>query len=86
MNKLDIDGREDLKLTYGIRVLGTTFRKRRENKVILLSFLLFGFFVNFLILVNYFVIGYGKMIKLSHGNPILKKIEKKVGEKNQRDQ
>jgi len=37
-------------------------------------------------LVNYFVIGYGKMIKLSHGNPILKKIEKKVGEKNQRDQ
>jgi len=62
--KLDIDGQEDLKLIYGIRVLGTTFRTRRENKVILPSFLVFGFLVNFFIfvflLVNYSVFGYGK--------------------------
>lgn len=36
--KIDIDGLGDLKLIYGIRVLGTTFRARRDDKVISLSF------------------------------------------------
>jgi len=65
-----------LKSIYGTRVLGIAFRTRRENNVILPSFLVFDFSVNFLIfvflLVNYLVFGYWKkMIKLSQEKPIL---------------
>jgi hypothetical protein len=44
--KLDIGGLGDLKLIFGIRVLGTTFRAKRENKVIFKNnFLIFSFFL-----------------------------------------